>query len=143
MASAEDIEMVDAVVQLSFAVQGVLGRFAAAHELSITQLRVLAILRDHEPGMLELARHLGVEKSSVSGLIDRAERRGLVSRTATPTDGRGVRVTLTPDGRRLAEEVAAQAIAELLALLSPVPPSEREHLARLAFAVVQNDETAP
>jgi DNA-binding MarR family transcriptional regulator len=65
-----------------------------------------------------------------------------VTRTATSTDGRGVRVTLTPDGRRLAEDVAAQVIAELLALLSPVPPSEREHLARLAFAVVRNDDPA-
>ncbi len=102
----EEIGTVDAVVQLSFAVHGVLGRHAAAHELSITQLRLFGILRDHDPGVLELARHLGLGKSSVSGLIDRAERRGLVMRTAAPVDGRGVIVTLTEDGRRLTERVA-------------------------------------
>src|SRR4051795_9293586 len=103
-----DVELVDAVVQLSFAVQGVLGRVAAAHDLSITQLRLLAILRDRDPGMLELARHLGLSKSSVTGLIDRAERRGLVTRSATPADGRGVRVALGPHGRRLTEELEEQ-----------------------------------
>jgi DNA-binding MarR family transcriptional regulator len=136
--SATDLGMVDAVVQLSFAVQGVLGRLAAEHDLSITQLRLLAILRDRDPGMLELARHLGLEKSSVSGLIDRAERRRLVARTAAPVDGRGVLVTLAPEGRRLAEQLADRVIAELVDLLAPVPAGERERLARLATRVVQH-----
>jgi DNA-binding MarR family transcriptional regulator len=132
----DELDLVDAVVQLSFAVQAVLGRLAAAHELSITQLRLLAILRDREPGVLELARHLGLEKSSVSGLIDRAERRGLVARGAAPADGRGVRVALTGDGRRLAQQVDAEAAAEFAALLAPVPARERARLTRLAAAVV-------
>jgi DNA-binding MarR family transcriptional regulator len=128
-------DLVDAVVQLSFAVQGVLGRAAAAHELSITQLRLLAILRDREPGMLELARHLGLSKSSVSGLIDRASKRGLVARSAAPVDGRGVLVSLTADGRALTKRVERELVAELRVLLEPVPAGDRETLTRLAFAV--------
>jgi MarR family transcriptional regulator, lower aerobic nicotinate degradation pathway regulator len=135
---AADLGMVDAVVQLSFAVQGVLGRLAAAHELSITQLRLLAILRDRDPGMLELARHLGLGKSSVSGLIDRAERRGLVARTAAPVDGRGVLVTLTADGRRLAGQIESEVVDELAGLLAPVRAGERERLSRLAARVVEH-----
>jgi MarR family transcriptional regulator, lower aerobic nicotinate degradation pathway regulator len=130
------------VGKVSFAVQGVLGRLAAAHDLSITQLRLLAILRDRDPGMLELARHLRLGKSSVSGLIDRAERRGLVTRTAAPGDGRGVLVTLTADGRRLTEQVEGRAVDELLALLAPVPPDERERFTRLAAGVVQQQAAA-
>jgi DNA-binding MarR family transcriptional regulator len=137
MSDPEPMAMVDAVVQLSFAVQGVLGRLAAANDLSITQLRLLAILRDRDPGMLELARHLGLGKSSVSGLIDRAERRGLVTRTAAPGDRRGVLVSLTPDGRLLTEQVESRAVAEILALLAPVPVGERERFTRLAAGVVQ------
>jgi DNA-binding MarR family transcriptional regulator len=87
--------------------------------------------------MLELARHLGLGKSSVSGLIDRAERRGLVARTAAPADGRGVRVSLTADGRRLTEEVEGRATEELLALLASVPLDERGRFARLAAGVVR------
>src|ERR1700754_230155 len=57
----------DAIVQLSFEVQGLLGELAAEHDLSLTQFRLLAILRDREPAMLDLARHLKLEKSSATG----------------------------------------------------------------------------
>ena len=140
--SAGDREMVDAIVQLSFAVQEVLARFAAAHELSLTQLRLLAILRDREPGTLELARHLGLEKSSASGLIDRAERRGLVARGPSPDDGRGVRVGLTDQGRRLVERTEGEVLDALIALLAPVPAGERGRLAATAAAVVRQHAAA-
>ena len=78
--------------------QEALGEIAAAHDLSLTQMRLLGILRDRVPAMLDLARHLGLGKSSVTGLIDRAERRGLVERAPAPHDGRGVHVRLTPRG---------------------------------------------
>ncbi|MGP0022346.1 MAG: MarR family winged helix-turn-helix transcriptional regulator, partial [Streptosporangiaceae bacterium] len=71
-------EMMDSLVRASFTVIALLSRVAAEHDLSLTQLRVLAILRDREPTMAELATYLGLERSSVSGLIDRAVRRGLV-----------------------------------------------------------------
>ncbi len=99
------IEVMDRLVQASFAVIALLSRAAAEHDLSLTQLRVLAILRDHEPTMAELATHLGLERSSVSGLIDRAVRRGLVRRDTSSEDGRAVRVSLTPDGQRLASRL--------------------------------------
>ena len=47
-----------------------------------------AILRDREPAMLDLARHLALEKSSVTGLIDRAEARSFVERIPSDHDGR-------------------------------------------------------
>src|SRR3954469_4308716 len=99
------VSELDAVVQLSFAVQHALGELAAEHDLSLTQFRLLAILRDREPAMLDLARHLKLEKSSVSGLIDRAQRRGLVERFPGEGDGRAVYVRLTSAGRRLVEEI--------------------------------------
>ena len=71
-------DVVDSLVLASFTVIALLSRVAAEHDLSLTQVRVLAILRDREPTMAELADYLGLERSSVSGLIDRAVRRGLV-----------------------------------------------------------------
>jgi DNA-binding MarR family transcriptional regulator len=106
-------DVADSLVLASFTVIALLSRVAAEHDLSLTQLRVLAILRDREPTMAELADYLGLERSSVSGLIDRAVKRGLVRRDASEDDGRAVRVSLTPDGRRLAS-AGAQEIGELL-----------------------------
>jgi DNA-binding MarR family transcriptional regulator len=133
---------VDAVVQLSFAVQTLLTEIAAEHGLSITQLRLLGILRDREPAMLDLARHLKLEKSSVTGLIDRAQRRGLVERSTAPHDRRAVHVRLTAEGRRLTEQITAQANTALSALLDGLPARDRERLATLAGTVVRQHAAA-
>ena len=96
-----DLDLVDAPAQLSFAVQGALTRVAAAHDASIIQTRLLGILRDRHPTITELAAFLQLDKSSVTGLVDRAEERGLVRRVASERDRRSVQVTITPAGREL------------------------------------------
>ena len=106
-------DAMDSLVRVSFTVMALLSQAAAAHDLSLTQLRVLAILRDHEPKMAELATHLGLDRSSVSGLIDRAVARGLVRRETSSDDGRAIRVSLSPEGKRLAR-VLTHEIGELI-----------------------------
>ena len=105
--------------------------------MSVTQLRMLGILRDREPAMLDLANHLKLEKSSVTGLIDRAEKRGLVERTPAPHDGRAVHVRLTPEGRRLTEQGAAEVYEAMSALLGALPARDRARLATLAGAAIR------
>src|SRR5271154_2421722 len=98
---AEQLSPVDGLAQLSFVIQDVLEREAAEHDVSIAQTRLLGGLRDPQPTMNELAKLLGLDKSSVTGLVDRAERRGLVARFPSSTDRRAVRVSLTDEGRSL------------------------------------------
>jgi MarR family transcriptional regulator, lower aerobic nicotinate degradation pathway regulator len=114
MATSSDRDLLDTLVQTSFAMMAVLNRVGARHDLSLTQLRLLGILRDRRPGVTDLARHLGLDKSTVSGLVDRAVKRGLVERFADPGDGRAVHVALSAPGRDLAETVEAE-IALLVA----------------------------
>jgi MarR family transcriptional regulator, lower aerobic nicotinate degradation pathway regulator len=129
--SHERLSAVDGMAQLSFAVQGLLERRASAHAISLTQTRLLGVLRDREPTMQELASLLGLDKSSTSGLVDRAERRGLVARRPSPTDGRVVLVRLTDDGRALVRDVAARFEADVVALLGHLTASEQRTLSRL------------
>ena len=70
----QELSPVDGLAQLCFVVLGMLERRAAADDLSIIQTRLLGVLRDRKPTMQELARFLGLDKSSVTGLVDRAER---------------------------------------------------------------------
>ena len=51
--------------------------------------------------MNELAAVLACDNSNVTGLVDRLEARGLVTRRASPEDRRVKRVVLTPEGERL------------------------------------------
>jgi DNA-binding MarR family transcriptional regulator len=120
-------------------VQSILGRVAADHDLSIVQVRVLGVLRDREPGMQQLAQHLQLDKSSVSGLIDRAERRGLVKRVAAPEDGRAVKVSPTPTGRRIIAEVEREVSRELSILAQSLNPQEKSRLSRLASKLAEVD----
>ena len=136
-----DLGIVDGLAQLSFLVQGVLGKVAAERGLSIVQLRLFGVLRDREPGMQELARHLGLDKSSMTGLVDRAERRGLVRRAPAPHDKRAVRVSLTEQGQELAREAAADAGRRIQALTAHLTDGQRSQLSLLASALVSGHTT--
>ena len=130
-AARKQLSPVDGLAQLSFLIQGLLERRAAEHDLSIIQTRLLGVLRDRTPTMNELARFLGLDKSSVTGLVDRAERRGLVARVPSATDRRAVLVSLTDEGRLFVSQAAAAFEADVSALLSRLPPRERETLSRI------------
>jgi DNA-binding MarR family transcriptional regulator len=129
--------LMDALVRSTFEVTAVLTRIGGENDLSLTQLRVLGILRDRRAGVSGLAAHLGVDKSSMSGLVDRAERRGLLRRERNPHDGRGVDVLLTTDGQALVERLFGEVRTAMTPSLSHLSRDERSSLAGLlesAFA---------
>ena len=124
-------DLLDELVKGSFTVMALLSRLAADHDLSLTQLRVLGILRGRTPTMAELATYLGLERSSVSGLIDRAARRGLVRRKASAQDGRVVRVSLTDAGEAFAAAVTSQLGDEVQPMMSGLSTAELRSLGGL------------
>jgi len=131
--------MVDALAQLTFAVNGALGRVAAAQDLSIVQTRLLGILRDRCPTIKELATFLQLDKSSVTGLVDRAQERGLVRRTAAPLDRRSVQVAITAAGQELVNQVAVAFEAEIAVLVADLKPTQRSQLSAAASLVAVAD----
>jgi DNA-binding MarR family transcriptional regulator len=132
----KDLGIVDALAELSFLVQGTLSRRAAAHELSLIQTRLLGVLRDREPSMQQLARVLNLDKSSVSGLVDRAEKRGLVRRVPSIDDGRAVHVGLTSSGRRTVDQVVAEFAIDVAAATECLSAADARLLSTLATLVV-------
>ena len=78
--------------------------------------------------MAELAAYLGLHRSSVSGLIDRAVARGLVRRGTSSDDGRAVRVSLTPAGKQLAPILTEEVAGLLGPLTSRLGPAEQRRL---------------
>lgn len=123
--------LVDALVQAGFATTAVLSRVGADHDLSLTQVRVLAILRDRRLRMAALADYLGLEKSTMSGLVDRAEKRGLMRRAPSGTDGRATEVMLTEAGAELFDRQYARVVRELAPLLGALTAAERNRLQAL------------
>ena len=91
----------DGLIRLSGMTQAVFARTAERHGLPAAQARLLCMLAAGPRRMSELAGLLGIEKAALTGLADRAERRGLVARTAVPGDRRAVSVALTPEEARV------------------------------------------
>lgn len=132
----EDLSLIDSLVQLSFLIQNILGKAAAAHDLSIIQIRLLGILRDREPSMLQLAKHLGLDKSSITGLVDRAQRRGLVERTVSETDKRGFNVKPTEAGWQVIHEVGEQIERQITEAAEGLEEAERTQMIALARKIL-------
>ena len=82
--------------------------------------------------MAELSDRLHIEKSTLTGLVDRAERRGLVFRTPDRADRRALRVALTDEGRELADAFYRAVTVALMGRIADLPA---DTMTRLRAAV--------
>lgn len=83
-------------------------------------LEILGVMGDLR--MTELAAKMGITTGSLTVLVDRLERNGLVARKPHETDRRSIRVGLTDEGARISEEhhtLHTHLTQEMLAVLSP------------------------
>jgi DNA-binding MarR family transcriptional regulator len=98
-------------------------------ELTVTQLIVLFLLRE-APGTPAgaLAEHLHVTPPTVTGLVDRLVRMGVVRREEDPKDRRLVRNVLTERGEEALGEVEREGRAFLTQLFERLSAG---HLSRL------------
>lgn len=127
----------------------------AEHGLDEGEFDVLATLRragppfERAPGTL--ASHTMVTSGGMSKRLDRLERRGLLSRRSSDTDGRGRVVSLTPAGQRLIDEAFSAHMDNERRLLSDLGDDDvvvlegilERWLARLEPPVAGPDATAP
>ncbi|MEU4746660.1 MarR family transcriptional regulator [Actinosynnema sp. NPDC023658] len=142
-AAGEQMGVVTALVRSTFLVNAVYADAAREYGLTQQQGQLLCVLMAQPYGMTELGEVLNLAKSSLSGLVDRTARRGLVRREPDPLDSRAVRVELTAEGGRLAEEFYAETCRRIDRLPSGLGDAERDALADLLARVVRDNEVPP
>ncbi len=104
-------------------------------DLSLFEFSVLAMLarrEDRTDTMSAIARATNASASRLSHAASRLEERGLLTRTACPTDGRSVFAVLTDAGLekvRCSVPVHTAGIRRLV--LDGLSDDDREHLARI------------
>ena len=99
------------------------------HDLSRTAASVLAALRDHGPQRITaLAASEAVAQPTMTTLVGRLERDGLVRRGGDPGDARAVLVTITPEGLARLLRIREARAAAIEARLAELDPDEREAL---------------
>ncbi len=87
--------------------------------------------REDGQTLASLSRRMLVTAGNLTGLVDRAERDGVVARRADPRDRRVSRVFLTPKGRALVTSLLPAHAGHVTALLAGLDASERRELRRL------------
>ncbi len=92
----------------------------------VSEAHALAVLADEGAlPQVELGRHLGLTKSTVSRLVDQLEDRGWARRRAGHDDARRRLVELTPEGRETARDIGQLRAQRMARLLDRIPPRDR------------------
>jgi DNA-binding MarR family transcriptional regulator len=129
-AATQRADPIETLTRVALIVQRAHDRAAAEYGVSPVLARMLRVLGQGAPTLKELAAELALDKSSTSGLVDRAQRRGLVRRVPSQRDRRCVRIRLTSPGRELSADIWVLHGEALGALLEPLAGSERTALAQ-------------
>lgn len=128
-----------------FELEGLHSVHLADCAVNVRELSVLFLLDGREPeSQQQAAGRLGVDRTTMVGLLDGLESKGLISRQPDPADRRRNVVVLTGAGRRAlkaAKAASDRAERELLADLSPT--EARQLRALLARVVASSSSRSP
>lgn len=83
---------------------------------------------------------LRIGKSSMTGLVDRAERVGLVQRAPAPDDGRSFLIEPTPLGRSKNEEFRRAVGQRLDEVMATLTEHERDSLTAILSKIVLDNQ---
>lgn len=106
--------------------------------LSGAQLFVLQKLADggRSLSLNELARRTVTDQSSVSVVVQKLVKRGLVKSARSETDGRRIEMELTSAGRKITAKSSGAAQQRLIESLKTMKPAQRKKLAQLLDLLV-------
>ncbi|MFF0452781.1 MarR family winged helix-turn-helix transcriptional regulator [Nocardia africana] len=129
--TTEDPGLAAAFAGLNREVNALYQLIARRFGLTMQQAELLCQLRGHPPSFGELASALGCDKTNMTGLVDRLERRGFLARQTDPADRRVTRVVITEQGQATRSDIRA-ALEQELSMRLPAP--DRAQLAALVHA---------
>lgn len=108
-------------------------RFSKAHirslGLTVPQFDVIATLANQPPMCArDLAEKVIMTKSTISGVLDRLESKGLINRTTDDNDHRYQFISLTKQGMELFNKVFPPHAELLLKIFDELPAERRQQL---------------
>jgi len=111
----------------------------ARHQLSIAMWRVLAVLaNDDGQRQIDVAASTSIDVSTLSRVVTRMVKMGLVTRTRSATSNREVTVRLTPKGAAILARIIPHAIELERRAISGVPAEDLNVIRRSLRRMYQN-----
>lgn len=119
--------------------EDVFNRFFSRWDLSETMFNALLLLyKKEEMALWELGKEMLVSRANITGLMDRLEKRGLVTREINPLDRRSLTARLTEKAKKLVAEVIPQFEEYIENIMRGLNDREKQVLIEL-LAKVQNE----
>lgn len=99
------------------------------YQVSAPQLHCLLALYNHGPlPPSQIARHIMVDSSTVTGIVDRLEQKRLVTRLRNSPDRRVITIELTEAGKTLARNAPPPIQEKIVNGLKKLPEAEIEQV---------------
>jgi DNA-binding MarR family transcriptional regulator len=102
----KDIKICLRILDLWMHMKSTIDDFAVSHDLTMQQIMVLYRLYNEDHILMgTLAKHLHCDASNVTGMVDRLQSAGLISRRELPEDRRAKQLAITTQGRGLIDDL--------------------------------------
>jgi len=125
--------ILEAIIYLYTEGRRVTKEFARRANLTGPQLTVIKMLEQiGDLSLSELSDRIRAQNSTVTGIIDRMEREGLVVRERSTSDRRVVHIKLTEKGERIAAEIPVEPMEIFRGALSSLSPQETRELLKIS-----------
>lgn len=126
---AEVDQILETVIYLYTESRRITKELARRASLTGPQLTVLKMLEGvGDLSLSDLSDRIRAQNSTVTGIIDRMEREGLVMRARSPEDRRVVHIKLTEKGARIAKDIPVQPMVIFRSALESLSASEMREL---------------
>lgn len=128
----------EAIVYLSTESRRITKELARRAELTGPQLTVLKMLEGvGDLSLSDLSERIRAQNSTVTGIIDRMEREGLVVRARSTEDRRVVHIKLTDRGAKIAREIAVEPMEVFRSALESLTAAEMRDLLRILTKIAK------
>ncbi|HEY8041740.1 MAG TPA: MarR family transcriptional regulator [Polyangiaceae bacterium] len=134
--------ILEAILYLYTESRRVTKELARSVDLTGPQLTVLKMLEGlGDLSLSELSERIRAQNSTVTGIIDRMEREGLVLRARSTEDRRVVKIKLTDKGSRIARAIAVEPMEIFRGALESLSPVETRDLLKILTKIARRVQT--
>jgi DNA-binding MarR family transcriptional regulator len=131
-------QVVETILYLYTESRRITKELARRADLTGPQLTVVKLLETiGDLSLSELSERIRAQNSTVTGIIDRMEREGLVTRERSREDRRVVYIKLTAKGRELAQEIPVEPMEVFKRALESLSAQEMKDLMRIVTKVAK------
>lgn len=113
------------IARLASAMREQFNQALAEHDITWPQWMIMNVLH-HKLAVTpaQIADNIGVDRSAVTRLVDRLEKKGMVARSFDGLDRRSIQIVMTTQGCRLVTQINAAAKEHQDSFMSQLPSTE-------------------